>query len=60
MLDSLFTDEELSAIFSEPRYVAQMLAAERRWRRSSPAGRDPGRVRQRSSPSWMASFRPDQ
>ena len=28
MLDSLFTDEEIAAIFSEPRYVAEMLAVE--------------------------------
>ena len=28
MLDSLFTDEELAAIFSEQRYVAEMLAVE--------------------------------
>ena len=28
MLDSLFADEELAAIFSEPRYVAEMLAVE--------------------------------
>ena len=28
MLDSLFTDEEVAAIFSEDRYVAEMLAVE--------------------------------